>query len=151
MTPSARLLAIALLPLLAACAGPPETELPADATTPPPDAAAAPAAEPRTEAGTGDEATPPPADPIRADGRPDWWFDGVQQADGRATLCAEALGATMRSAAQAAVSAARRSMIAAGARAERLTVERTLVWPLPTPSTSGARYAGYVLASAPTR
>jgi hypothetical protein len=148
-------LLIALPLALGACAssGEPADEAPLaePAREPTPAAPDQPAAPDAAEAAAEPRAGATPDDPVREDGRPEWWFDGVRESGGAATLCAEALGVSMRQAKAAAVSAARRRLISAGARAERMDVEHVLVWPLPTASTSGARYAGYVLASAPIR
>jgi hypothetical protein len=82
---------------------------------------------------------------MRDDGRPNWWFEGVEQSDpGVRRICAESLGSTIREARSRAIDAARRELQGVeGAFA----IELAWVWPLPNASQGGAKYAGYVLAS----
>jgi len=86
---------------------------------------------------------------IREDGRPTWWFAEPIEEAGRVRICAEALGESMLDARREAVAASRgRARNALGLREgvplPDEQIERTWVWPLPSPSPGGARYAAYV-------
>ncbi|MFG0275777.1 MAG: hypothetical protein ACF8QF_12050 [Phycisphaerales bacterium] len=88
-----------------------------------------------------------------ADGRPEWWLREPQWAEARLTICAEALGASVRD--------ARRAAVDAGLAELRTLLEQetpdaevvvTTVRPLPVPAQApgGMRYVGYVMVSART-
>lgn len=106
-------------------------------------------------------ATPRPAPSVarvpnggRDDGRPNWWFAESRTEDGEIRLCAEALGADMASARDAALQAARirlRQELALGESQPipQERIERAWVWPLPNTRVGPSRYAGYVLIGAP--
>lgn len=90
---------------------------------------------------------------IREDGRPSWWFSQPRPEGAELTLCAEALGADMRTARAAAITAAaRRVRSALDLPAESpdppMTITQAWVWPLPNATSGANRYAGYVLVTA---
>lgn len=90
---------------------------------------------------------------VREDGRPSWWFDGVQREGGRVTVCGEGLGADLVRARSVATDDARGALRAElGAKGEGPVAgevaDLQTVWPLPNAG-GELRYAAYVMLSAP--
>lgn len=102
--------------------------------------------EPAAEADSGDLS-------IRDDGRPSWWFSQPRSEGVDLSLCAEALGADMRTARAAAITAAARRVrstldLPAESPDPPMTINQAWVWPLPNATSGANRYAGYVLVTA---
>jgi hypothetical protein len=88
-----------------------------------------------------------------ADGRPEWWLREPQWAEARLTVCAEALGSSVRDARRAAVDAGLAELRELLERdAPNAEVVVTTVRPLPVPAQApgGMRYVGYVMVTART-
>lgn len=101
--------------------------------------------------GASPTAPPSPVDPPevdRGDGRPSWWFDGVQQRDGRPTICAEVLAESFPGARRAVVDRGRTLLAAElGGTLRDVRVDYTSVEPLAGEG-GRARYVGYAMISA---
>lgn len=121
-------------------------EMPADEPVERVESPLIPEAEPRPAT---EEA---PVQQQRADGRPDWWFDGVRREDGRVWLCVEALGPSFADARAAALDRGQTQL------AERLGLSQNtqlrdtrvkFIWVTPLPNRgSERRYAAYAMMSA---
>ena len=84
------------------------------------------------------------------DGRPEWWLTEPQLADGRVSLCAEALGQDIREARRNAVEkglALLREQLAEATYDAQVVYLTVRPLPIPAEAPSGARYAGYVMVS----
>ncbi len=87
-------------------------------------------------------------------GRPTWWFSEHRRSeDGRVTICAEVLGATMLDVRRGVLDEARRQMrehlgLADDAPIPGEAIDRVWTTPLPTARSGDVRYAGYAMLSA---
>lgn len=98
------------------------------------------------------EATASEASEPRADGRPGWWFDGVQREDGRVSVCVETLGDTFSDARSAAIERGHSRLseilgLAPNVDLREPQVKFIWVTPLPNRGTQ-QRYAAYAQMSA---
>jgi hypothetical protein len=87
------------------------------------------------------------------DGRPEWWLHEPRWSDARLTICAEALGESVRDARRAAVDAGLEHLGALlEGEAKDAEVVVTTVRPLPVPADApgGMRYVGYVMVTVRT-
>lgn len=87
------------------------------------------------------------------DGRPEWWLREPRWSEARLTICAEALGESVRDARRAAVDAGlERLRMVLEREAEGAEVVVTTVRPLPVPAQApgGMRYVGYVMVTVRT-
>lgn len=88
-----------------------------------------------------------------ADGRPEWWLREPQWAEARLTVCAEALGSSVRDARRAAVDAGLaelRDLLERDAPGAEVVVTTVRPLPVPAQAPGGMRYVGYVMVTART-
>lgn len=87
------------------------------------------------------------------DGRPEWWLREPRWSEARLTVCAEALGESVRDARRAAVDAGLerlRTMLEREAEGAEVVVTTVRPLPVPAQAPGGMRYVGYVMVTVRT-